>query len=68
MYLPEREHALGWGRNLGLAGHLRQTSLMPFDVTALGNQVLIDPDEGEHRLGDRWADQTQVILFLRHFG
>lgn len=41
---------------------------MPFDVAALGEQVLIDPDGGEHRLGDLWADRPEVILFLRHFG
>jgi hypothetical protein len=41
---------------------------MPFDVTSLADQVLIDPDENEVRLGDRWANQARVILFLRHFG
>jgi hypothetical protein len=41
---------------------------MKFDVKALADQVLIDPDGEDHRLGDLWADQPQVILFLRHFG
>jgi len=39
-----------------------------FDVEALGDHVLIDPDGNERRLGDRWAEQPAVILFLRHFG
>jgi len=39
-----------------------------FDVAALGEHILIDPEGGEHRLGDRWAAQPAVILFLRHFG
>jgi hypothetical protein len=41
---------------------------MTFDVSALADQILIDPDENPVRLGDLWADRTQVILFLRHFG
>ncbi len=41
---------------------------MPFDTAQFADKVLIDPDEGEHRLGDLWAEQPEVILFLRHFG
>ncbi|MDF1597643.1 MAG: hypothetical protein P1T08_16310 [Acidimicrobiia bacterium] len=41
---------------------------MRFDVDALADQVLVGPEGDEHRLGDRWATQPQVILFLRHFG
>ena len=41
---------------------------MTFDVAALGNTELIDPDEDLHRLGDLWADRPAVLLFLRHFG
>ena len=41
---------------------------MSFDVEALADQVLVDPEGDEQRLGDLWADQPQVILFLRHFG
>jgi hypothetical protein len=41
---------------------------MAFDVTALADQVLHDPGGAEHRLGDLWAEQPQVVLFLRHFG
>lgn len=41
---------------------------MTFDVAALADTVVIDPDENEVRLGDLWKEQTQVILFLRHFG
>lgn len=41
---------------------------MDFDVAALADHVLIDPHDGEHRLGDRWADAPRVLLFLRHFG
>ena len=41
---------------------------MSFDVAALGDHVLIDPDGAEQRLGDLWADRPEVLLFLRHFG
>jgi len=41
---------------------------MTFDASALADKILVDPDGGEHRLGDRWNDQRQVVLFLRHFG
>lgn len=34
----------------------------------LADQVLVDPDGKLERLGDRWAERPQVILFLRHFG
>jgi hypothetical protein len=39
-----------------------------FDVIALADTVVVEPDGTEVRLGGVWADQTQVILFLRHFG
>ena len=41
---------------------------MTFDVDALADTVLIDPDENPVRLGDLWKDRPEVILFLRHFG
>ncbi|MEX1037365.1 MAG: hypothetical protein WDZ96_00750 [Acidimicrobiia bacterium] len=41
---------------------------MAFDVTALGEMQLVDPDGSEQRLGDRWQANPRVILFLRHFG
>jgi hypothetical protein len=41
---------------------------MPFDTAALADEVLIDPDGVEHRLGDLWRDRPHVLLFLRHFG
>lgn len=41
---------------------------MSFDVAALGEVVVVDPDGGEVRLGDLWADRPHVLLFLRHFG
>jgi hypothetical protein len=41
---------------------------MAFDVRALADQVLHDPEGAEQRLGDLWAERPQVILFLRHFG
>ncbi len=52
----------------GYAPRWPRLDVMPFDVAALADQILIDPDEVPHRLGDRWSDQIQVILFLRHFG
>lgn len=41
---------------------------MTFDTTQLANQVLVDADGAEQRLGDLWAEHPQVLLFLRHFG
>ena len=41
---------------------------MTFDVEAFADHEVVDPDGAPQRLGDLWADQTQVILFLRHFG
>ena len=41
---------------------------MPFDTEQFADQILVDPDGAEQRLGDLWTDQPQVLLFLRHFG
>jgi len=41
---------------------------MPFDTRELAEEILVDPDGTEQRLGDLWAEQPQVLLFLRHFG
>jgi len=41
---------------------------MFFDVVALAETELIDPDGAPHRLGDLWADRPAVLLLLRHFG
>jgi len=38
------------------------------DLEALSDLVLADPDGNEHRLGDYWAEQPVVLVFLRHFG
>ncbi|MDJ0791886.1 MAG: hypothetical protein QNJ71_08320 [Acidimicrobiia bacterium] len=41
---------------------------MPFDTAQFADHIVVDPDGEEQRLGDLWAEQPQVILFLRHFG
>ena len=42
---------------------------MSLDTAALADATVTDPtDESAVRLGELWADRTQVILFLRHFG
>jgi len=41
---------------------------MPFDVAALADHVVVDPEGVEQRLGDLWLERPEVILFLRHFG
>lgn len=41
---------------------------MPFDTHALADEILVDSDGTEQRLGDLWIDDPQVLLFLRHFG
>ncbi len=46
----------------------REFSGMPFDVEALAAETLVDPEGNPHRLGEVWANQTHLVLFLRHFG
>jgi hypothetical protein len=41
---------------------------MPFDAQQLADEILVDSDGTEQRLGDLWKEQPQVLLFLRHFG
>jgi hypothetical protein len=38
------------------------------DVTALAAVELSDSNGSTRRLGDFWADQPVVLVFLRHFG
>ncbi len=38
------------------------------DLQALAGLVLEDVEGTEHRLGDLWAAQPVVLVFLRHFG
>jgi len=38
------------------------------DIASMANLRLADPDGAEHRLGDLWAEQPVVLVFLRHFG
>ncbi len=37
-------------------------------ITGLAELTLPDPEGSPHRLGDLWADDRHVLLFLRHFG
>ena len=46
----------------------REGAIVPFDTAQFADHVVVDPDGEEQRLGDLWAEQPQVILFLRHFG
>jgi hypothetical protein len=39
-----------------------------FDTAKLANLSLPDSSDNMHRLGDLWATDPHVILFLRHFG
>jgi hypothetical protein len=41
----------------------RMKTLEPF-----ADLKLIDPDGGEHRLGDTWRDRPAVLVWLRHYG
>jgi hypothetical protein len=38
------------------------------DLNALSDLVLDDAGGAPHRLGDLWASQPVVLVFLRHFG
>jgi peroxiredoxin len=38
------------------------------DLDGLSALQLADPDGASQRLGDYWADQPVVLVFLRHFG
>jgi len=44
------------------------TTVRVVDLEALGDVELEDADGARHRLGDYWADQPVVFVFLRHFG
>lgn len=44
------------------------TSNEIFDAAQLADHVVVDADGAEHLLGDLWAEQPAVLLFLRHFG
>ena len=37
-------------------------------ITELADLSLPDAEGDPHRLGDLWADDKHVLLFLRHFG
>jgi hypothetical protein len=39
-----------------------------FDTAKLANLSLPDSSDSMHRLGDLWATDPHVLLFLRHFG
>jgi hypothetical protein len=41
---------------------------MPFDAAQLAEELLVDSGGTDHRLGDLWAEQPHMLLFLRHFG
>jgi peroxiredoxin len=38
------------------------------DLDRLEHTTLRDSEGTEHRLGDVWADQPTIVVFLRHFG
>ena len=38
------------------------------DLRALAAVTLADPGGKSQRLGDLWAEQPVVLVFLRHFG
>jgi peroxiredoxin len=38
------------------------------DLAQLEDVHLKDSDGDEHRLGDLWAEQPVIVVFLRHFG
>lgn len=37
-------------------------------IHPLADLSLPDPEGTPHRLGDLWATEPHVLLFLRHFG
>jgi hypothetical protein len=46
----------------------RQQTSAPARADALADVVLEDSSGAEVRLGDLWADQPAVLVFLRHYG
>jgi hypothetical protein len=38
------------------------------DLRRLEAVELLGADGGRHRLGDYWATQPVILVFLRHFG
>jgi hypothetical protein len=41
---------------------------LEFDASSLADLSLPDPDGDLTRLGDLWAQEPHLLLFLRHFG
>jgi hypothetical protein len=41
---------------------------LEFDASLLADLSLPDPDGELTQLGDLWADEQHLLLFLRHFG
>jgi hypothetical protein len=41
---------------------------LDFDTSMLADTSLSDPDGRTTRLGDLWAKDRHLLLFLRHFG
>lgn len=51
----------------GTAGS-RQEAAPPNRADALASIVLPDQDGRDVRLGDLWADELAVLVWLRHYG
>ena len=55
---------------MGLFGtsKAKQSTRAPTRASELAGVVLPDHDGHEIRLGDLWADQLAVLVWLRHYG
>ena len=51
-----------------MPGTSKQRTRPPADARALEDIVLQDWRGSEVRLGDTWAEQPAVLVFLRHYG
>jgi hypothetical protein len=59
----ERSHTMQYA-----FGVVQPGARVNFDTAKLANLSLPDSSDSMHRLGDLWATDPHVLLFLRHFG
>ncbi len=60
-----RNRVPGWS---DYSGTLHAVPTESLNTKKLGKLELPDAYGEVHRVGDLWADQTLILVFLRHFG
>lgn len=58
----------GWSRNRPVTNEAAEAKLTEVDVEALAAHRVYDAEGDKVELGECWANQRAVLIFLRHFG